>query len=70
MADEYRVSQFAFEVLEATNGPVFVTAFAPEALHTGDPQVIVGAFAVEVLRHPGNIQRRQPIIGFSNKNEA
>lgn len=50
MANEYRVSTFAAEVLNNGAPNARVSTFAAEVLNGGAPEARVSLFAVEVLR--------------------
>ena len=63
MANEYRVTQVAFEVLHSGDSRARVTQVALEVLHSGDTGARVTQVALEVLRTvTGTTGRRRQMI--------
>lgn len=65
MANEYRVSQFAAEVLHDGAPAVRLSQFGVEVLHAGQPAARISSFAIEVLRSTDSLttgRRRQMIV--------
>lgn len=64
MANEYRVSSFALEVLDNGAAQARVSQYAVEVLHAGAAQARVSQFSIEVLRSVTSTSsgRRRQII--------
>lgn len=66
MANEYRVTQVAAEVLHSGNPQARVSQVAAEVLHGGSPSARITLLAIEVLRSidsPAAGRRRQLMGG-------